>query len=90
MTTNIYKNKIPVENRLVFDDNQRIKHHYISFFESNVNTVKHWKIFNPMLKKNLKSNLRMDEETYEILNFTKWKVIEYNNDSIELIEAMVW
>lgn len=89
--TTTYINKIPTHERLVYDENQKIKYHYVSFFESNFNNVKNWKIFNPMLKENPKSPLRLDEETYKILNFTKFKIIEHaDNTSIESVEAMDW
>lgn len=87
--TTIYKNIIPFEKRLVFDENQRIKHHYISFFESDVNNVTEWKCFDPMLTGKIKNPYRFDEKTWKILNFTKWKIIERKNESVETIEAMV-
>jgi hypothetical protein len=88
--TTIYKNMIPVEKRLVFDDNQRITHHYISFFESNVNGVADWKMFDPMLTGKTTSPYRFDEKTWQILNFTKWIVVERDNRSVGMVEAMVW
>ena len=39
-----------------------------------------------MLEDNPKSPLRLDEEMYKILNFTKFKIIEYVNTSIESVE----
>jgi len=90
MTTTLYINKIPTDKRLVYDENQKIKYHYISFFESNFNNVD-WKIFDPMLKGKTKKPYRFDNKTWEILNFTKWKVNELDdNKSIKSIEAMDW
>ena len=87
--TTIYQNMIPVEKRFVFDDNQQIMHHYISFFESDVNNVTEWKSFDRLLTGKTKGLYQLDEKTWKILNFTKWKIIERNDKTIETIEAMV-
>ena len=89
MATTLYKNRIPVDKRLVFD-RQRITHHYISFFESNVEKVSEWKMFDPMLTGKTTSPYRFDEQTWKILNFTKWKVVERRDRSVEMVETMVW
>ena len=85
-----YNNLLPICKRLVFDENQKIKYHYISFFNNNFDDVKTWKIFNPMLIKKPKSVYRFDEKTWNILNFTKWKVLEKKSNTIQIIEAMNW
>ena len=91
MTTTLYTNKIPIDKRLVYDDDQKIKYHYISFFESNINDIVDWKIFDPMLKGKTKKPYRFDEKTWKILNFTKWKIDELDdNKSIKSIIAMDW
>ena len=78
-----------MDKRLVFN-RQRITHHYISFFESNVENVSEWKTFDPMLTGKTTSPYRFDEQTWKILNFTKWKVVERRDRSVETVEAMVW
>ncbi len=85
-----YNNLLPISKRLVFDENKKIKYHYISFFNNNFNDVKTWKIFNPMLIEKPKSIYRFDEKTWKILNFTKWKVLEEKSNTIQIIEAMNW
>ena len=71
MTTTLYTNKIPTDKRLVYDDDQKIKYHYISFFESNFDNVIDWKIFDPMLKGKTKKPYRFDEQNLGNIKFYK-------------------
>ena len=83
-----YSNLLPVDKRIVFDSNHQIAYHYISFFEDNFEAIGTWKRFDPLLQGKSKSPYRFDEKTWNILNFTKWKVIEQKKNTVQTIEAM--